>query len=418
MKAYLISIGDELLIGQTVNTNVAYIGDKLNENRIKVSKNVSIGDDKEEILQEFDIAFKNSDIIIVTGGLGPTHDDITKACISEFFGLKLVEDENALFQVREFFRQRGRKITELNEKQVLVPENSTVIPNENGTAPGMWIDKDNKIFISLPGVPYEMKPMLDNFILPELNKKYGKREQHQVTVNLSTTGIPESVLYDKLERSMELPENVSLAYLPNQYGVKMRITAIDNTEEAAHDKMSEVEQRIRALAGRYIYSKNEEDIENVIARLLIDRGLTVSVAESCTGGLISHRLTNISGSSAFFERGFITYSNGAKVELLKVDEDFIQEYGAVSLEVARQMAEGVKAVSGTDIGLSVTGIMGPTGATEDKPVGLVYIGICDDKICSAKVFRFGNDRMLNKDRTAQATLDMLRRNLLGIPYDE
>jgi nicotinamide-nucleotide amidase len=418
MKAYLISIGDELLIGQTVNTNVAYIGDKLNENQIKIIKNVSIGDDRETILKEFDLAFNETDLVIVTGGLGPTHDDITKACIAEYFDLKLVQDENTLSRIKEFFRKRDREMTQLNEQQAMVPEDSSVIPNENGTAPGMWIEQKDKTLISLPGVPYEMKPMLDNHILPELNKKYGKREKHKVTVNLSTTGIPESVLYDKLERSMELPEDVHLAYLPNQYGVKMRITSIDNTEEDAHDKMSEVEQRIRALAGRYIYSKNEEDIENVVARLLIDRGLTVAVAESCTGGLISNRLTNISGSSAFFERGFITYSNGAKVELLKVDEDFIQEYGAVSLEVARQMAEGVKAVSGTDIGLSVTGIMGPTGATDDKPVGLVYVGICDDKICSAKAFRFGDDRLLNKDRTAQAALDMLRRNLLGIPYDE
>ncbi|MDP4175184.1 MAG: nicotinamide-nucleotide amidohydrolase family protein, partial [Bacteroidota bacterium] len=199
---------------------------------------------------------------------------------------------------------------------------------------------------------------------------------------------------------------------------KMRITVEENTEEASIDKLSEIEQKIRTLVGRYIFGTEDETLESVIARLLSERGLTLSIAESCTGGLIANRITNIAGSSTFFERGIVSYSNAAKVELLKVNEDTIAQYGAVSLEVARQMAEGIKATSGTDIGLSVTGILGPGGATKEKPVGLVYIGICDDVVCSAKRFQFSEDRLLNKDRAAQAALDLLRRHLLGISYDD
>lgn len=209
-----------------------------------------------------------------------------------------------------------------------------------------------------------------------------------------------------------------MAFLPSQFGVKMRITALANSAELAQNKIEDIEQKIRSLVGRYIFGKENDTMESVVGKLLVDRNLKLAVAESCTGGLISHRLTNVSGSSGFLERGIVAYSNAAKVELLKVNEDSIAKNGAVSLEIARQMAEGIKAVSGSDIGLAVTGIMGPTGATPAKPVGLVFIGICDDKICTAKEFRFGDDRLLNKDRTSQAALEMLRRNLLGITYDD
>ena len=233
-----------------------------------------------------------------------------------------------------------------------------------------------------------------------------------------TTGIPESYLYEKLGDLDGLLNGAKLAFLPNQFGVKMRITVIGENEEDAKDKMVEIEQKIRTNIGRYIYGYGEILIEEVTGRLLKERDLKIAVAESCTGGLISSRFTNISGSSEYFDQGMVTYNNAAKVESLKVNEDSLEKFGAVSIEIARQMAEGIKAVSGADIGLAVTGIMGPTGATENKPVGLVYIGICDDKVCSAKEFKFGDDRLLNKDRTAQAAIDMVRRHLLGIPYDE
>lgn len=418
MKACLITIGDEILIGQTVNTNVSFIGEQLTNLQIDVIKSIVIGDDEETIMHEFNEAYKSSDLIIVTGGLGPTHDDVTKSCVAKFFKSDLIKNEDVLNDIKQLFKKRGREVTESNEQQALVPKIAEVIRNSRGTAPGMWIEKSKKIFVVMPGVPYEMKEMMISSVVPKLDVILGERKEFTIIKNLMTTGIAESHLYEKLGNINELLNGSKLAFLPNQFGVKLRMTVKGSKEVDAQNKLSELEQRIRAIAGRYIYGKDDEKIEDVIGRLMVDRGIKIAVAESCTGGLISSRLTNVSGSSSYFERGVVAYSNAAKVEILRVDEDLLQKYGAVSLEVARLMAEGVKAISGSDIGLSVTGIMGPTGATPNKPVGLVYVGICDDNLCTAKEFRFGDDRLLNKDRTAQAALEMVRRNLLGIPYDE
>ena len=385
MIANIITIGDEILIGQTLNSNAAYIGSKLTEIQIDINKSSVVGDEEEAILQEFNNALKTADLVIVTGGLGPTHDDVTKKCIADHFKSELVFNEEVLENVEELFKQRGREVTEVNRNQAFVPGIAEVIKNKKGTAPGMWIEVQNKIFIALPGVPFEMQEMVSESVIPKLKEKFTP-EEYTATLNLMTSGIPESYLYERLGDLDELLQGSKLAFLPNQFGVKMRITAKGENEEEANNKLTEVEQRVRSLVGRFIYGKDETPIEQTVARLLIDRGLTLAVAESCTGGLISHRLTNVNGSSAYFERGLITYSNGAKVELLKVNEDIIEQNGAVSLEVARQMAEGVKAVSGTDIGLAVTGIMGPGGASPEKPVGLVFIGYCDEKICTAKEF--------------------------------
>jgi nicotinamide-nucleotide amidase len=418
MQAHLITVGDELLIGQTVNTNSAYVGEKLNEININLGKISVIGDNESQMKHSFQEAFDSADVIIVTGGLGPTHDDITLKCIVEYFNTELEINKEVLADITERFNKRGREVTPTNRDQAFVPKIAKVIRNSRGTAPGIWIEKDEKIFIATPGVPYEMKEMFDSFIIPNLLEKMSKVDSYSVTTNLLTTGIPESILYEQLGDLDELLEGGKLAFLPNQYGVKLRLSLSGETKDEANDKIIQVEQKIRGIAGRYIYGKNYDSLEQVIGRLMDDRGLTISVAESCTGGLISSRITNVAGSSKYFERGFITYSNGAKVEHLSIDEDMVHKYGAVSLEVARLMADGVRKVSGTDIGLAVTGIMGPTGATPDKPVGLVYIGICDENICTAREYRFGDDRILNKDRTSQAALEMTRRHLLGIPYDE
>ena len=417
MQAHIITIGDEILIGQIVNSNAAWIGDRLTSIQVDVHSTSVVGDDSRQIMQEFKRVTDAFDIVLITGGLGPTHDDITRKCIVDFFKTQLVVDEDVLCDIKKFFEIRNRPLTKTNEDQALVPQICTPIRNPRGTAPGMWIEKDDKIFVAMPGVPIEMKGMMETFIIPRLEAKVDKKKMF-VRKNLLTTGIPESTLFDRLGNLDELLEGNKMAFLPNQFGVRMRLTVEGETEETAQNKLDEIEQKIRALVGRYIYGKEEDTLEEVISRLLIDRGLKIAIAESCTGGLISNRITNISGSSTFFERGVITYSNAAKVEILHVDEDTIQKNGAVSLEVVRQMAEGVRAVSGSDIGIGVTGILGPTGATESKPVGLVFIGVCDDKICAAKEFRFGDDRLLNKDRASQAALEMLRRNLLGIPYDD
>lgn len=417
MKAHIITIGDEILIGQIINSNAAWIGERLTNIQVDVYSTSVVGDDQRQIMQEFKRALDANDVVIVTGGLGPTHDDVTRKCIVDFFKTQLIVDEEVLQDIRKFFEIRGRTLTKTNEDQALIPQNCTPIRNPRGTAPGMWIEKDDKIFVAMPGVPIEMKGMMESFVIPRLE---AKTEKTKVIIrkNLLTTGIPESMLFDRLGNLEELLEGNKMAFLPNQFGVRMRITVEGENEESAQNKLDEIEQKIRALVGRYIYGKETDLLEEVVARLLTDRGLKLAVAESCTGGLISNRITNLSGSSKYFERGVITYSNAAKVELLHVDEDTIQKNGAVSIEVVRQMAEGVKAISGCDIGIGVTGILGPTGATETKPVGLVYIGLCDDKICTAKEYRFGDDRLLNKDRAFQAALELLRRHLLGIPYDD
>lgn len=418
MRAQIITIGDEILIGQTINTNAAFIGGRLVKNQIEVGKTSVVPDDEEMILAEFRAAMDRNDLVIVTGGLGPTHDDITRKCVVKFFHTELVKNKEALDDIKALLQKRGRELTKINEDQALIPQIAKVIRNEHGTAPGMWIEKEEKIFIVMPGVPFEMKAMMENYVIPELNEKIEASDEITIMDTLQSTGIPESALFEKLGDLEEILGGEKLAFLPSQFGVKMRITVTAEDEEKAGNKMLEIEQKIRSKVGRYIYSKDDEDLEQVVARLLRERGLTIAVAESCTGGGLSNLLTNISGSSKYFERGVISYSNASKVEILKVNEDTIAEHGAVSLEVARQMAEGIKSISGTDIGLSITGIMGPTGASADKPLGLVYIGLCDDKVCTAKKMIFGEDRLLNKQKTIQAALDMIRRYLLGIALDD
>ncbi len=418
MNAHIITIGDEILIGQILNTNAAYIGRQLSDIQIDVQKTSVVPDNEEMIMQEFKDCLDKNDLVVVTGGLGPTHDDVTRECVVKFFHTELVKDKEVLEDIKILLKKRSLKMTKVNENQALVPKVAVAINNHLGTAPGMWIEKDGKIFIVMPGVPYEMQAMMKLFVIPKLEEKVKNREFIVKRDTLQSTGIPESVLYEKLGDLDKLLNGAKLAFLPNQYGVKLRITATAENEELAQNKITEVEQKIRSLVGRFIFSREEESLEQVIARLLIERGLTIAVAESCTGGNMSNILTNINGSSVYFERGIVSYSNASKVEILNVNEDIIAEYGVVSLEVARQMAEGVKAISGTDLGLSVTGIMGPTGATTDKPVGLVFIGICDDKVCTAKKFMFGDDRIINKQRTTQAALDMVRRFLLGISLDD
>jgi len=418
MKAYIISIGDELLIGQTTNTNAVFIGEKLSEININVIKICAIADDEKAIMDEFKFGMEQSDLVIVTGGLGPTHDDITRSCVVKFFDSELVENQEVLENIKMLFSKRNRELTEANRAQALVPKISEPIKNDQGTAPGMWIEKDNKIFIVMPGVPYEMKSMINNFVLPKIS---GMLKESGIVIKrsiLQTTGIPESTLSERLGDLDEILNGAKLAFLPSIVGVKLRITTEAEDEETAKNRLVEIEQKIRTKVGRFIYGKDEETLEEVIGRLLIERDMKISTAESCTGGLIASTLTNISGSSAYFERGIVCYTNASKVEILRVDEDTLAKHGAVSMEVAMQMAEGVKSTSGSDIGIAVTGIMGPTGATTDKPVGLVYIGYCDEKVCTAKKFIFGNERLLNKQRTMQAALNMVRKQLLGISSDD
>lgn len=418
MKAYLISIGDELLIGQTINTNVAFIGKLISDNNISIAKSSVIGDNLKTIIEELDYAVTKGDVIIITGGLGPTHDDVTRSAIVKYFKTDLVFNSDVLEDIKSMLARRGRELKKTHEDQAMVPKIAEAIRNENGTAPGYWIEWNDKIFVVMPGVPYEMKAMMENFVIPKLIDKIGAPSEFIKKLTLQTTGIPESLLSDRLGNLNDLLQGAELAFLPNEYGVRLRITVKSENEQTAKNLLMEIEQKIRSKVGRYIYGRDDDTLEEVVGRLLKERELRVSVAESCTGGGLSDRITNINGSSSYFERGIVTYSNAAKVELLKVDEDVINTQGAVSPEVAMQMAEGVRAISGVDIGISLTGIMGPTGASTNKPVGLVYVGYCDNKVCSVKKFQFGENRILNKRRATQAALEILRRYLLGISIDD
>jgi len=418
MKAYIITIGDEILLGNTLNTNAAFIGEQLYEINIPIIKTSVVGDDNTAILNELKIASDSADVILITGGLGPTHDDVTRKSIVDFFKTELIESQEVLNDIKALFEKRKREVTSVNADQAKVPKIAEVIRNQYGTAPGLWIEQEEKIFVVMPGVPYEMEAMIESTVVPKLKDKLGEEKLFLKKKMLLTTGIPESTLFEKLGNLDELLQGAKLAFLPNQFGVKLRVAVEGDEEKEVKEKLMEVEQRIRSKAGRFIYGAGEDQLEAVVGRLLLEREMKIATAESCTGGLLGNMLTNVSGSSKYFERGVICYSNAAKVEILKVDEDTIAKQGAVSPDVAMQMAEGVKSTSGSDIGIATTGIMGPTGATADKPIGLVFIGYCDEKVCTAKKYQFGEDRLLNKQRTAQAALEFVRRQLLGISFDD
>jgi nicotinamide-nucleotide amidase len=412
MKATIIAIGDELLIGQVVNTNAAFIAEKLNAVGIPVQRMITIGDDEEAIVRTLEEASRQSDVMCLTGGLGPTHDDVTRGAICKFFGTDLVLNEEALENVRRIFKHRNVPITKLNEEQALVPRGCDVMQNPHGTAPGYFFHREGKHVAVMPGVPFEMKAMMENYVIPYFeHHAAGQVIRHRT---LRTTGIPESFLFQQLGNLDELLEGAKLAFLPAPTGVRLRISVQEKDARTAEMKIQEVEKRIRGKAEKYIYGVENEELEQVIGRMLTERKLTIAVAESCTGGLITDKITDVSGSSNYFERGVIAYSNRSKTEILKVPEELIEAHGAVSSEVAKAMAQGVREIAGTDIGVSTTGIAGPTGGSPEKPVGLVWIGYSDRVETLAVKFNFGDDRRRVKERAAQAALELVRRRLLRI----
>lgn len=415
MTAEIISIGDELLIGQVVNTNQAFIAERLNSVGITVSRMSTVGDDEGEILAAFRQAVNRSDVVTVTGGLGPTHDDITRAVVCTFFETGLVVDQSALENINQIFARRGYPMTRLNEEQALVPRFCTVIQNRYGTAPGYFFEKKGKQFFVMPGVPSEMKAMVDNFLVPHFKKNSpGFVIRHRT---LKTTGIPESFLADRLGdvNSLFPPQSgITLAFLPVPTGVWLRISVKSRSEDEAGHSIEEVERKIREKMEKYIYAADDEELEDVVGRLLTERKLRIAVAESCTGGLIADRITNVPGSSAYFERGLTTYSDSSKISELGVPTTLFLQFGAVSREVAEAMASGARMKSNVEIGVSTTGIAGPAGGTPDKPVGLVWVGYSDKHETLALKFNFGDQRLRVKERTAQAALELLRRKLLKL----
>jgi len=412
MNAEIITIGDELLIGQVINTNQAYIAGRLSTIGVPVHRMTTVGDGLESILDSFREAWKRSGVVIVTGGLGPTHDDVTKKAVCTFFDSDLVSDADLRKHIEGIMKRRNIGWTPATEEQTMVPRKAQIIPNPVGTAAGMLFQEDEKYFIVLPGVPYEMKEMTDQSVIPFLAPKVkGSVIRH---LTLRTTGIPESLLARQLGNLDEILRGAKLAFLPSLTGVRLRITVQERTEATANAIIRQVEERIRAKAQKYIYGTGEEELEESLGKILTERKLTIAVAESCTGGLIANRITNVSGSSSYFDRGVVAYSNHSKTQLLSVPSALIETHGAVSKEVASAMAEGVRKAAHTDIGLSTTGIAGPSGGTPEKPEGLVWIGYSDTNTTIALKFNFGDNRLRFKERASQAALELVRRRVLRI----
>lgn len=410
MIAEIITIGDELLIGQVVNTNAAFIAGKLTEIGVAVRHMTTVSDEMDQMLDAFRQSWSRADLVIVTGGLGPTHDDITKKGICEFFGTKLVSNDEVRKNVERLVAARNARWTNASEEQTMFPEGAVVLLNRLGSAAGILFERDQKMFIALPGVPYEMISIIDEEAIPLLRTRLKGPALRQLT--LRTTGIAESKLAEKLGDIDQLLLGARLAFLPSPTGVRLRITVSDTDPVAAEKRLHDVEKRIRSIAAEYIFGSGTEELEEVLGNLLIRKKLTLAVAESCTGGLIGDRLTDVSGSSFYLKEDIVAYSNEAKIRLLGIRPDLIKEHGAVSREVAEAMAEGVRRGAGTDIGISTTGIAGPTGGNVAKPVGLVWIGYSDSAETTAIRFQYGSDRRRVKERAATAAMELVRRKLL------
>ncbi|MBI3871768.1 MAG: competence/damage-inducible protein A [candidate division Zixibacteria bacterium] len=407
MTIELITIGSELLSGHTLNTNAHFIGGELARVGLVLSRQVSIPDDHETIIATVREALARADWVIVSGGLGPTNDDITKKALARVFDRPLVFHDEILTELKERFARAGRAATPLLDTQALQPRGAEFIPNPVGTAVGIILTQGPKTLVAVPGVPREMQPMIIDHIVPRI-----AAQTNVTTVSLtwSTTGWPESRLFETLEELIKETPAVTVAFLPSERGVKLRFSA---TGPDARTTLENWVQTVRPRIMEALYAEDDVALEVVVGKLLRERHLTIAVAESCTGGLIAKRLTDVPRASAYVLAALVTYSNQAKIDLLGVDPQIIERHGAVSEPVARAMAEGAIARTGADCAISVTGIAGPGGGTLDKPVGLVWIGVSQKTGgTTARQFQFMGDREMIRERAAQAALNMLRVRLL------
>jgi nicotinamide-nucleotide amidase len=411
MLAEIITIGDEILIGQVIDTNSAWIAESLNRIGIGVIQITSVPDQEPAIIQAIDQAGIRASIIFITGGLGPTRDDITKNVLASYFGGKLVRNDEALVMIKDFLGSRGVDMNELNLGQAMVPDNCNVIPNRWGTAPGMWFRKDDKDFISMPGVPYEMKGMMTGFILPELRKKYNLPViLHRTVV---TQGIPESHLARLLQEYEDtLSKEIKLAYLPSPGIVRLRLSITGKDRNKTENILKGELERLLKIVSDHVVATEDEKLEKVIGELLYKKGSTLSMAESCTGGMIAHLITSIPGSSRYFTGSVVAYSNEIKEKMLGVKKKSLISFGAVSEQVVTEMAAGALKHFGTDYSIATSGIAGPDGGTDEKPVGLVWISVASsDRIITEK-FHFGNQRDTNIQKASLTALNMLRKLIL------
>jgi len=410
MTAEIVTIGDEILTGHTVNTNAAFIGEHLTEIDCRVARETTVGDDPATIAATICEAIKRADVVIATGGLGPTHDDITKKAVVLAFDRQLEKNTDILEHLRKWFAERGRTLDQINEEQALLPTEADFVPNSVGTAVGIHITENSRHFYALPGVPSEMRPMITDYIVPFLKTLSAPKTAWGM---LFTTGVPESKLYEIMRPVLDKHPPVKVAFLPGYDGVKIRASvALDSFEESQR-LLNDWQTAARATLGQVVYSETEAAIESVIGTILKEKDATLTIAESCTGGMIAWRITEVPGSSEYFVRGYVTYSNQSKIDLLGVDPQAIEREGAVSEIVARQMADGARERSGADYAIAVTGIAGPGGGTPEKPVGLIYITVAGGGETVCRKLQLGANRQINRRRASQAALNLLRLRLLG-----
>lgn len=408
MRCEILAVGTEILLGDIVNTNAQYIAKRLSEEGIFVYYQSVVGDNPERLKQAYDLAFSRADLVITTGGLGPTKDDLTKEVAFEYFGKKSVCHEESLKLIKEYFAKINKPLGKTNEKQAYFPEDAIVLKNNNGTAPGCIIDESGKILVMLPGPPREMKAMFEESVVPYL-RKYSN--EILVSKVLRVIGVGESAAAELIGDLID-NENPTVAPYAKEGEMIFRITAKAENEGAANKLIAPVEAEIRTILGDNVYGEGEATLEDVVGSMLVEKGLTIATAESCTGGMVAAKLINYPGISASILEGVVTYSNEAKIRRLGVKEETLNTVGAVSEETARQMAEGVARTSGADIGIATTGIAGPGGGTQEKPVGLVYIAMYYNEEIEVKKLDLTGSRQRIRERATTILIDMVRRKLL------
>lgn len=408
INASIITIGDELLIGQVIDTNSAWIAQELNKTGIWLRRRVSVGDSKPEIIHALDEESNDAAIILITGGLGPTADDITKPVLCEYFGGSMVVDEGALANVKAIFAKLNHPLIERNLKQAEVPDNCTVIPNNRGTAPGMWFEKDGKVFVSMPGVPHEMKGMMTDYVIPHLQQYFTFPFIDHRT--LLTFGVGESFLAEAIKDwEAQLPDHLKLAYLPNYGMVRLRITGSDSNNNRLQETLNSQFKKLKALVAEWLVAGEDITLAQVIGKMLLQSKRTVATAESCTGGYMAHLITSVAGSSAWFKGSVVSYANEVKENVLGVQKVTLQSVGAVSEDTVRQMVGGVMDKMQTNYAIATSGIMGPDGGTAGKPVGTVWVAAGSRNKTITAAFHFRYDRARNIEMTAYYALNLLRK---------
>ena len=408
MNLDIISIGDELLIGQTLNTNAFWMSKALNQIGFTIRQQTTIADTEGVILSALENSLQHSDVVLVTGGLGPTNDDLTMPTLNKYFGGSLKRDQKVFDHIKQLVTGKGFEMNENNQKQAIVPDNCTVIHNANGTAPGLWFEKDGKVVVAMPGVPYEMKAMVSDEIIPRLKKQFVLPEI--INQMVYTQGMPESMLAEKIaDWENNLPETIKLAYLPSPGRVKLRLSSTGTDRLLMQNYIDAEIAKLEALIPTYIYSTDNEDMAAVVGTYLNENKLTLATAESCTGGYIAHLITRIAGSSNYYKGSVIAYDNEIKINELNVRQADLEAFGAVSRGVVEQMALGVKQKMKTDYAIATSGVAGPAGGSDEKPVGTVWMAVATPDGVSSKKYVFGKLREVNIERASITALGMLRK---------